>query len=85
MKQNEKSLKRASQMNEDLIELDVDPSMSFENKVKKIIDMILKARTLGRALKSAYLEEELYAMGYFIILILILQTILKFSFDILKT
>lgn len=85
MKQNEKSLKRASQMNEDLIELDVDPSMSFENKVKKIIDMILKARTLGRALKSAYLEEELYAMGYFIILILILQTILKFNFDILKT
>lgn len=63
IKQNEKSLKSASQINEDLIELDVDPAMSFENKVKKIIEMILKARTLGRALKSAYLEEELYAMG----------------------
>jgi hypothetical protein len=55
----------SSQINEDLIELDINPSNSFEIKVKKLIDMLIQSRVLGRALKSAYLEEELYSIGAF--------------------
>ena len=54
---------KPTQLNEDLIELDIDPASSLENKVRKLIDMLIHSRELGRALKSAYLEEELYSLG----------------------
>ena len=50
-------------LNDDLILLDVEPMSSYEAKAKKIFYMLEEARALGRTLKTAYLEEELQAIG----------------------
>ena len=50
-------------LSDDLILLDVEPMSSYEAKAKKIFYMLEEARALGRTLKTAYLEEELHAIG----------------------